>query len=238
MSVRPSVGFKEARAACSATARLAAIALLYLLIACALHAEGTNPFATLIGGGDGLIFGLPSKIFARTLSPWNPYVQLGRFVYADVLSQSFYFPSLLVMSIFPNTFGFNLLLLVHYALAGLFMYLYLDSLRLTTYSAFVGGLIFMVCGFMSAHKGHEYIICVAVWLPLTLYFIHRYAQRLRIMDLGFAAVPVAFSVLAGFPQLTLYSILLILAYFFSALPVHGCCMDGRGSSHTLLWPRR
>jgi hypothetical protein len=53
---------------------------------------------------------------------------------------------------------------------------------------------------------------VAVWLPLTLYFIHRYAERLRIMDLGYAAVPVALSILAGFPQLTLYSALLVLAY--------------------------
>ena len=92
------------------------------------------------------------------------------------------------------------------------MYLYLGSLRLTTYSRFVGGLIFMVCGFMTAHKGHEYMVCVAIWLPLTLYFIHRYAERLRIMDLGYAAVAVALSILAGFPQLTLYSALLILAY--------------------------
>jgi hypothetical protein len=69
--------------------------------------------------------------------------------------KSFYPPSFLILSIFPNTFGFNIFLLVHYALAGLFMYLYLGSLRLTTYSAFVGGLIFMVSGFMTAHKGHE-----------------------------------------------------------------------------------
>jgi hypothetical protein len=177
-----------------------------------LHACAINPLATLIGGGDGLIFGLPSKIFASTFSPWNSYVQSGEFVYGDIAYQSFYPPSLLILSIFPNTFGFNLFLLVHYALSGLFLYLYLGSLRVTTYSAFVGGLIFMVCGFMTAHKGHEYMICVAVWLPLTLYFIHRYAERLRIMDLGYAAVPVALSILAGFPQLTLYSALLVLAY--------------------------
>ena len=67
---------------------------------------------------------------------------------------------------------------------------------------------------MTAHKGHEYMICVAVWLPLTLYFIHRYAERLQITDLGYAAVPVALSILAGFPQITLYSTLLLVAYLF------------------------
>ena len=126
--------------------------------------------------------------------------------------RSFYPPNLLVLSIFPNTFGFNLFLLVHYASGGLFMYLYLGSVRLTAYAAFVGGLIFMVSGFMTAHKGHEYMICVAVWLPLTLYFIHRYAERLRITDLANAGVPVALSILAGFPQITLYSMVLVLAY--------------------------
>jgi len=192
--------------------QLAAIALSYLLIAWAFHAGTINTFTNLIGGGDGFIQGIASKTFATSFSSWNPYVQSGKFVYTDVLYQSFYPPGLLILSIFPNTFGFNLFLLVHYALAGLFMYLYLGSLRLSTYSAFVGGLIFMACGFMTAHKGHEYIVCAAVWLPLALHFIHRYAERLRILDLGYAAVPVVLSILAGFPQITLYSTAVLLAY--------------------------
>jgi hypothetical protein len=194
------------------TIGLAAISLSYLLIAWTFHAGGLNAFINLIGGGDGFVQGIASKTFATSFSSWNPYVQSGKFVYADVLYQSFYPPTLLILSIFPNTFGFNLFLLIHYSLAGLFMYLYLGSLRLTTYSAFVGGLIFMVCGFMTAHKGHEYIVCAAVWLPLALHFIHRYTERLRILDLGYAAVPVALSILAGFPQITLYSALVVLAY--------------------------
>jgi hypothetical protein len=188
------------------------IAFSYLFIAWTIHAGTINPFTHLIGGGDGFIQGIASKTFATSFGSWNPYVQSGKFVFTDVLYQSFYPPSLLILSIFPDTFGFNLFLLLHYALAGLFVYLYLGSLRLTKYSAFVGGLVFMLCGFMTAHKGHEYMICAAVWLPLTLHFIHRYAERLRIMDLGYAAVPVALSILAGFPQITLYSTLVAIAY--------------------------
>src|SRR6476646_6069679 len=182
--------------------RIAAIALLYLIIAWAFHAGAINAFTNLIGGGDGFIQGIASKTFATSFSSWNPYVQSGKFVFADVLYQSFYPPSLAILSIFPNVFGFNLFLLFHYSLAGLFSYLYLGALRLTSYSAFVGGLMFMVCGFLTAHKGHEYIVCAAVWLPLKFYFIRRYADRLRIVDLGYAAVPMALSILAGFPQIT------------------------------------
>src|SRR3984893_17192063 len=192
--------------------RSAGIAFLYLFIACAIHVGSINPLTYLIGGGDGFIQGIAAKTFATSFGSWNPFVQSGKFVFADVLYQSFYPPSVALLSIFPNTFGFNLFLLIHYALAGLFAYLYLVSLRLIHYSAFVGGLVFMVCGFLMAHKGHEYMICTAVWLPLTLHFVHRYAEQLRILDLGYAAVPVAFSILAGFPQITLYSTLLVVAY--------------------------
>ena len=188
------------------------IALLYLLIAWIVHAGAINPLNNLIGGGDGFTQGLASKTVATSFAPWNPYVQSGKFIFADVLYQSFYPPSLLILSLFPNTLGFNLFLLVHYGLAGLFVYWYLGSLRLTNYSAFIGGLVFMVCGFMIAHKCHEYILCAAVWLPLTLHFIHRYAERFRVVELGYAAVPVALSILAGFPQVTLYSTLLTIAY--------------------------
>jgi hypothetical protein len=192
--------------------RGAKIAFLYLFIAWAFHAGTFNPLTHLIGGGDAFTQGLGAKAFATSFSPWNPYVQSGKYAFADVLYQSFYPPSLVILSIFPNTGGFNLFLLIHYALAGLFVYLYLSSLRLTNYSAFIGGLVFMLCGFMAAHQCHEYILCAAVWLPLTLHFIHRYAERLRILNLGYAAVPVALSILAGFPQITLYSTLLVVAY--------------------------
>ena len=186
--------------------------MLYLILAWVIQAGAVNPFTHLVGGGDAFIQGIAAKTFSTSFCPWNPYVQSGKFVFADVLYQSFYPPSLILLSIFPNTFGFNLFLLIHYALAGLFVYLYLGSLRLTNYSAFAGGLIFMLCGFMTAHKSHEYILSAAVWLPLTLHFIHRYAERLRVLDLGYAAVPVALSILAGFPQIALYSTVVAIAY--------------------------
>jgi hypothetical protein len=186
--------------------------LLYFIIAWAFHAGTINPSFQLIGGGDAFIQGLPSKLFSTSFSPWNSSVQAGKYVYADVLYQSFYPPNLIFFSLLPNTLGFNLYLLVHYAFAGVFMCLYLGSLRLTTYSAFIGGLVFMVCGFMCAHKGHECIICSAIWLPLVLFFLDRCVERLQILSIAWAAVPLSLSILAGFPQITLYCSALILAY--------------------------
>ncbi len=42
------------------------IALSYLLFAWVFHTGTINPFRNLIGGGDGLIFGFPAKIFSTT----------------------------------------------------------------------------------------------------------------------------------------------------------------------------
>ncbi len=205
--------------------RAAGFALLYFLIAWAFHAGTINPSTQLSGGGDAFIQGLPSKLFSTSFSPWNSSVQAGKYVYADVLYQSFYPPNLIIFSLLPNTLGFNFYLLVHYALAGVFMCLYLGSLRLTTYSAFIGGLVFMVCGFMCAHKGHEYILCSAIWLPLVLFFVDRCVERLQILSIAWAAVPLSLSILAGFPQITLYCSALILAYLTIRI-VHSTKLKG------------
>ena len=70
----------------------------------------------------------------------------------------------------------------------------------------------MVSGFMCAHKGHEYIICSAVWLPLALFFVQGYLEEFRIPRLIWTAVPLSLSILAGFPQIALYSCALVLLY--------------------------
>ena len=61
-----------------------------------------------------------------------------------------------------------------------------------------------------AHQGHEYIIC-AVWLPLTLHFIHRYSERLRILIWAMPQCP-SRSQSSPISQITLYSMLLAIAY--------------------------
>ncbi|MGH9615072.1 MAG: hypothetical protein ACRD4P_18575, partial [Bryobacteraceae bacterium] len=197
--------------------RLTGLFAVYFLIALAFHWAGGGLGRILLGGGDGFTAGLPSKIFAATLSPWNPLVQLGQYAYANTQFQPFYPPGLLILGIFPNTLGYNLFILTHYAMAGLFCFLYLRSILLTRYGAFTGGLFFICCGFMIAHKGHQAMLSAAVWLPLILFFLERYAVRRIKFDLCLAAIGLALSILAGFPQITVYSMLLAAPYLIFRL---------------------
>lgn len=77
--------------------------------------------------GDGHISGLPTKLFGAHLPAWNPYLQAGTFTFKDIGFQSLYLPSILVMAAFPNPFGYNLLILSHYALTGIFTFLFLRN---------------------------------------------------------------------------------------------------------------
>ncbi len=192
--------------------RAALICFLYALTAWLLHGAGHNLWRYLISGGDGYTAGLPSKLFSAGFSPWNPFVQLGQYAFANTQFQAFYPPGLLAMLLFRNTLGYNLFILGHYVLAGWFFYLFARALRLNRYAAFFGGLCFLCSGFMMAHKGHQAMMSTAVWLPLMLLFVHRFAEQGKLRDIALAAVALAMSILGGFPQMTVYGLILVVSY--------------------------
>ena len=203
--------------------RSALVFCAYLILAFLLHGAGHNIWRDLLGGGDGYTAGLPSKLFSRSLSAWNPFVQLGQFTFANTQFQPFYPPGLIVMRLFPNTFGYNLFILGHYAMAGLFFYWFARNLKLLQYAAFLGGLIFMCCGFLAGHKGHQALMSTAVWLPLMLLFADRFGASNRLQDAVLGGGALAMSILGGFPQVTVYGLMIVIPYFAyrcTFLPAH------------------
>jgi len=194
--------------------RWAAIFGLYLLAAWALHGSESNIWIQLLGGGDSYTAGLPSKLFATTFSAWNQNVQLGQFSLANTQFQPFYPPGLLVMTLLPNTLGFNVFILSHYAMAGFFFYLWMRQLGRRREAAILGGLSFLAGGFLVAHKGHQAMMTTAIWLPLLLLFATRHAATGKRREAVGAGIALAFSLLAGFPQMTLYGLMVVVPYWF------------------------
>lgn len=193
--------------------RGAGVFCLYLLAAWLLHGTGVNLWTQILGGGDSYTAGLPSKLFATSLSPWNPYVQLGQYTFANTQFQALYPPALLMMALLPNTLGYNLFLLGHYALGGLGFYLWMRQTGLGREAAFWGGLSFLTGGFLVAHKGHQAMVTTAVWLPLWLGLAARHAATGERRAAVGAGGVLALSVLAGFPQMTVYGLLVLAPYW-------------------------
>jgi hypothetical protein len=101
--------------------------------------------------------------------------------------------------------------LLHYAMAGAFVYLYARQLRLGRFGACIGGIAFMFSGFMLAHIAHWTMIDTVVWLPAVLACLVRAdaTGRHRWGALGGLALGVAF--LAGHPQLFYHVVLATVA---------------------------
>ena len=153
------------------------------------------------------------------LPQWNPYIFAGNLNMASLQSAVFY--PLNLFSVFLSQIWFwHLLRISPLILGSFFTFIYLRNLKVAKAAAFFGGLSFGLSPFILAW-GEEQVITphAIVWLPLILYC----ADKLIVSNkpvLGksgkfyFTAVvfSVAFSVFAGFIQMTVYTIALVFLY--------------------------
>lgn len=185
----------------------------YLALAYLFHGIDQNILKVALAPGDGAVHGLPSKIYDAELSFWNPYILSGVSRLATQGFQTQYWPGILIMKLFPSSFGYNLNLLLHYGLSGFFTYLFARRIGLRGWSAFVSGICFMFSGFMSSHKGHHMMMNAATWLPLVLYFVERYvAEPDEIHWLFLGAASYAMSFYADYLAVPMYIAMVAAPY--------------------------
>ena len=180
------------------------IYFIYLILPYIFFAIGINIFKIALAPGDGSIFGVPTKIFTVDLQLWNPYIQSGTFPFKDIGWQSLYLPGIVVMRLFPNLFGYNLLLLFHYSMAGFFTFLFLTKLKLKNTASFIGGVTFMFSGFLSAHKGHHTMMMASAYLPVVLCFFESFVGSKKISMLFLSALAFGLSILADYTAVSMY----------------------------------
>ena len=96
---------------------------------------------------------------------WNPYNFAGSPLLANFQSAAFY-PLNFLLFLFPVSFGWSFLILLQPILAGAFLYLYLNNLKLTRPASFLGAFTFAFCGFSVAWLEWGTVIHTGLWLPL------------------------------------------------------------------------
>ncbi|OGG24445.1 hypothetical protein A3A79_04650 [Candidatus Gottesmanbacteria bacterium RIFCSPLOWO2_01_FULL_43_11b] len=137
---------------------------------------------------------------------WNPYTFSGSVNHAMYQSAVFY-PLNLIYFLLPLVDAWSVIVMMTPVLAGLFMYLFLRSLKLSQPSSFFGSLTFALSGWTMAFweevlvKGHTIL-----WLPLALYGINKKSKLILVIALVNA-------ILAGFPQMIVY--LFITVYLWA-----------------------
>jgi hypothetical protein len=176
---------------------------------------------------DFLYQNYPFRSFAATsmasgqLPLWNPYIFGGMPFLADIQTAVFYLPgaalTLAVHHGMLHHYWLEIMILLHYPLAGGGMFYLARSFGMRRVPALFSGLAFMLSGFMIAHAIHQQIVTLAAWYPAILLLFRRLLQERRWMWVFAGAVVLGHSTLAGFPQLSLYLYALLGLFFLFEL---------------------
>jgi hypothetical protein len=135
---------------------------------------------------------------------WNPHAFSGIPLLADGQTAIFYPPNWLLW-LLPTAHALTLVILLQFSIAGVGMFAYVRSLRISHLAATVAALTFMFNGFLFARVVHLSILSGAALIPLVFWGFERLLQRRSYGAFVLAVIAVALQAVAGHPQLPIYT---------------------------------
>lgn len=162
-----------------------------------------------------------SQLKAGEVPWWNPYNFSGTPIFASFQAAAYY-PLNIIFWFTSFTRGWNILVMLQMVLSSLFMYWYLNNLKLHKVSAMFGAIAWIFSGFMVVWLEWNTAVHVALWSPFILLCIDKVFEKegrafLWNLLLAFGLIAQFY---AGYPQPWLYlsllqgSYLLMNAYTF------------------------
>jgi hypothetical protein len=161
----------------------------------------------ILAPGDGFNFHAPFFYAGRTL--WQPLLWGGYPLAADPQAMTFY-PVALLFALVPR--GYDAFIVSAYVLAAAFAYGYAFRLTRSVFAALAGGLIYGMCGFLSAQLGHVSLVHTAAWAPAIFWSLEELRRRASAFWFAACAAAVACAGLAGHFQIFTYALGLALLY--------------------------
>jgi O-antigen/teichoic acid export membrane protein len=160
------------------------------------------------------------SLAAGQLPLWNPYIFSGQPFLANGQHSAFY-PFSVLFYVMPLSKAYGWFTVSQLWLAGLCMYIFLRTLRVTRLGALIGGMAYSLSAFFVVSVVFTMIIAGAVWLPLILAMIETIIRKQEEKGLtGYSPIPyvaagaIALGVqtLAGHVEITYYT-LLVSGYY-------------------------
>ena len=146
---------------------------------------------------------------------WNPYVLSGSPLLANFQSAAFY-PLNILFFILPFNLSWTDIIFLGPLLGGLFLYLYLDNLRLSKWASILGAFTFALSGFFVAWMEWGTITQVALWLPLVLLSTDKLILNKKSFKWGLVYIlSLLCAFFAGHLQTFFYLGIVSLIYFIS-----------------------
>src|SRR5512135_3502703 len=148
---------------------------------------------------------------------WNSLVGSGAPLAANLQTGAFY-PLNFLHLILPTEYAQTYTALLHVILAGLFMYAYLRTLKLSPLAALIGALAFEMNGFLIARAAFLSVTAAMPWLAAWLWRaekLHSVAGKRRpaLSNTLWLALVIGLGILAGHAQTAVYGLVLVTLYF-------------------------
>ncbi|GEM_PF-5695172 len=159
---------------------------------------------------------------------WNPYQHCGTPHLATQASGVFY-PLHFVYLIFPANIAMAVSFVMHVALAGIFMFLFTLSLRMSIFGAFCSGITYMLSGTVLASIYQSNVQGAVAWAPLVFLFAHKTVSEKKLKWAISLGVVVAVQFLSGYMQYFVYTLYgtslfviyqMLIIYYQERNPIH------------------
>lgn len=141
---------------------------------------------------------------------WNPY-QFGGMPFIAAMHGDIFYPTAWLRWFLPIDTAMNLGWLIHFVLAGSFMYLFLRALRLSWTAALVGGVAYELSGIVAsmANPGHDGKLYVSALAPLAFFALLRAIRDRKMWGYGVLALSVGLCLLSPHYQMTYYLLVVL-----------------------------
>ena len=161
---------------------------------------------------------LADSLDTLSLPLWTPYMHSGFPILAEGQIGALYPPNLIMYFFLPYKIAYTYNILLHFVLAGIFMYIYVREVGMSKTAATITVIAFL---FGSAYGGCFYSIMslkVLVWFPLLLFLTEKLFKKEEMLYGILIGIVISVQILAGYLQFALYSIMFSTLYFV----VHLC----------------
>jgi hypothetical protein len=148
---------------------------------------------------------------------WNPYNYSGIPLLATLQPGIFYPPHLLYF-VLPFNVAWNWLIILHFIFTGMSSYVFLRYISVSRLSAFLGGTVLILSGYLvSVHNLLPHLFAVA-WFPLIVLFFLKYIETGRKKNIVLSGGFLVFQFCAGAPEIVLLTVvvLFIVSFYLKA----------------------
>jgi hypothetical protein len=142
---------------------------------------------------------------------WNPYSFSGT-AHGGNYQSAIFSPINVLFFIFPFIHAWSLSVLLQPLLAGVFMCMFLRSLKRSRPGAVLGSLAFMFCGFITVWMGYQTLGWAIVFLPLSLFAAVKYTQSENWWHGILLSLSTAASLFSGHYQISLYFLFALVIF--------------------------